>query len=276
MTGTPTAREVLEHARMYVALGFSVFPVPPPGGSYDGKVPAISWQEFQHRHATAAELVAWFSGRPMNIAIVTGEISDLVVVDPDSLEALKIVTRTLPYTPWQTEPSKAFHLFYRHSGVRVPNQVRIVLNGQRIAADVRGDGGFVIAPPSLHAIGTRYRLAGDWTVPRESVPRFWPGWIAKPVPTVTRPSNRPMTGDVIERARRYLAAIPQPEIGQGSDVAVLSAACRLVRGFEIDEADAVLLLCEWAGNRPGWTQPWIASKVAHAIRYGTEPIGALR
>jgi hypothetical protein len=81
---------------------------------------------------------------------------------------------------------------------------------------------------------------------------------------------------VIDRARRYLAAIPAPEIGQGSDVATLSAACRLVRGFGLSPRDAEALLWDWAGSRPGWTRESIARKVAHAQRYGTEPIGALR
>jgi hypothetical protein len=73
-----------------------------------------------------------------------------------------------------------------------------------------------------------------------------------------------------------LAAIPRPEIGQGSDVATLQAACRLVRGFKLDPMDAESLLWNWTGGRPGWTRDWVARKVAHAVRYGTEPIGALR
>jgi hypothetical protein len=81
---------------------------------------------------------------------------------------------------------------------------------------------------------------------------------------------------VVDRARRYLASIPRPEIGAGSDAATLYAACRLVRGFGLTEGDAGALLWEWAGGRPGWTHAWITRKVAHASRYGTEPIGALR
>jgi hypothetical protein len=81
---------------------------------------------------------------------------------------------------------------------------------------------------------------------------------------------------VIDRARRYLAAVPRPEIGAGSDKATLYAACKLVRGFNISAADAEALIWDWAGGRPGWTRDWIASKVASAERYGTEPIGALR
>jgi hypothetical protein len=65
-------------------------------------------------------------------------------------------------------------------------------------------------------------------------------------------------------------------IGQGSDSATLYATCRLVRGFGLSSSDAEALLWQWAGGRPGWSRDWVARKVAHGERYGTEPIGALR
>ena len=247
-------------------------PVGKPG---DGKVPAIPWREFQDRLPTEQELHAWFSAEPMNLAIVTGTISNVIVLDADSVEALRWATKHLPYTPWQTQTARGFHLFYRHPGVEVRNRARVETRDGRLAIDVRGDGGYVVAPGSLHATGAQYAFAGDWT--REDVPRFWPGWLQRPKrPPVPRPPVARPTGDVVERARAYLAAIPVPQIGQGSDTAVLSAACRLVRGFALSETDAAALLWVWAGGRPGWSREWIAVKVAHALRYGSEPMGALR
>ena len=79
----------------------------------------------------------------------------------------------------------------------------------------------------------------------------------------------------MERAGKYLAAIPLPEIGAGSDVAVFKAACHLVRGFALDEATAVDLLWSWAGGRPGWTREWIHTKVVSAIKNGREMVGGL-
>jgi hypothetical protein len=83
------------------------------------------------------------------------------------------------------------------------------------------------------------------------------------------------TSLVVGRARAYLAAIPKPVIGQGSDAVTFYAACRLVRGFDLSAADAEALLWDWAGGRAGWTREWIAEKVDNA-QYGTEPIGVLR
>ena len=225
---------------------------------------------------TDHELVRWFSREPLNLAVVTGQVSQVVVVHADTPEALSACTKRLPYTPWQTRTARGFHLWYRHPGVHVPNWTGCVI--LRASVHVRGDGGFVIGAGSVHKTGAVYEFAGDWRALRDDLPRFWLGWVQRS-PQRARAQRAPvptMHGPVIEHARRYLAAIPKPEIGHGSDAATLSAACRLVRGFNLSASDAEALLCEWAGNRPGWTRDWIGRKVANAERYGTEPIGALR
>ena len=273
----------LTMARRYHALGFSVIPIPrlrpgvPCGQPGDGKVPVLPWREYQTRHATDDELVAWFSHGLMNLALVTGAISGIVVVDADNLEALRYCTRRLPWTPWQVKTGRGFHLYYRYPSVRVGNTARLKTDDGRLAIDVRGDGGYVIAPGSHHASGVLYRQAGDWTAPRADVPVFWAGHLARPPrpPSPTPRAPRP-SGELVVRARAYLAAIPAPIIGQGSDGAVFTAACRLVRGFGLSADDTVALLWDWAGNRPGWTLEWMVAKVVHAERYGAEPVGGLR
>ncbi len=276
--------DALEHALAHWRRGLNVIPVPSPrpgvptGTPGDGKVPTIAWKEYQTQRHTDGMLRAWFPpGARMNLAVITGAVSDVVVIDADDSAALRWCTRHLPYTPWQTRTARGFHLWYRHSGVPVPNRARLETQDRQLAIDVRGDGGYVIAPGSLHASGAVYEYAGDWTVPREQLPRFWPGWLQRPTRTSSpRPHTPRPTGDLIERARRYLAAVPRPEIGHGSDSATLYAAVRLVRGFALSTVDAEALLWEWAGGRVGWTRGWIATKTAHAERYGTEPIGAFR
>ena len=273
----------LAQARRLRALGFSVIPVPRPRpGITDGKRPTIKWKAYQTRLASDSELVRWFCGAPMNLAIVTGQISGVVVIDADSPAALAWIKQNLNYTPWQTKTSKGFHLYYRHPGRHVGNRVKITTPDGKLALDVRGDGGFVIAAGSVHGAGHRYIEAGDWTQPRSRVPPFWPAWIARPMSArhdtrrrlVARGGVVTTRSFTLERARRYLAEIPRPEIGSGSDQAVLSQAARLVRGFRLSTADAEALLWAWAGNRPGWTREWIVEKVRNAERYGTEALGA--
>src|SRR5688572_14460750 len=83
--------------------GLSVIPVPlprpgcSPGRPGDGKVPLIAWREYQTRLPTEAELRDWFGGEPVNLAIVCGQVSGVVVVDADDRDALKWATSRLTY-----------------------------------------------------------------------------------------------------------------------------------------------------------------------------------
>lgn len=265
----------LDHALALAARGLSVIPVPMPDAQHDGKRPVIAWREYQSRRASEDEIREWFR-RPQNIAVITGAISGVVVVDVDSVDDRRWIIQRLPWTPWQTRTSRGWHLWYQHPGILVRNRARLDTGHGRAAIDIRGDGGFVIAPGSKHASGHVYAYAGDWTRPRATLPRFWPGWLERPRRSSSpRPSSPRSSGPVVERARKYLDKIPVPQIGCGSDSQTLYAACRVLRGFGLSEADTTDLLWDWAGGRPGWTREWIARKVSNAAKYGTEPIGGL-
>jgi len=220
----------LDQALWLDSLGFCVIPIPLADHLLDGKTPVIWWREFQQRRPTENELREWFGGEPKNLAIVTGAISGVVVVDLDADAARQWWIHHRPYSPWQVRTSRGWHIYYRHPGTLVANRVDLDTPEGRLGIDVRGDGGYVVAPGSVHASGAIYTLAGDWNAPNRTVPRFWPGWLARPAAVSPRqPSGS--RSDVLARARAYLLAIPSPTIGAGSDVATFYAACRLVRGF---------------------------------------------
>jgi len=290
------ASDPLTIARRLTARGLVVIPVHRPGLLSDGKTPAIAWKRFQSQRPTFDDLVHWFAPAPMNLAIITGAISGVVVVDVDGDDGLAWANTQLPETPWRTATAKGVHLWYQHPAIPIPNRVRLPGDRGALPVDVRGDGGFVIGPGSLHASGVWYRARGDWTQPLETLPHFDPAWLPvvvthgpQPPERVTRDEGRrsrklPAAGmdsspqdKTLERARRYLAAIPPPEIGHGSDLQTYIAACHLVRGFALRPTDAVRLLAEWtgAGHRPGWDHEWIAQKVHSASKNGKELMGAL-
>jgi hypothetical protein len=84
------------------------------------------------------------------------------------------------------------------------------------------------------------------------------------------------SADVMERARRYLAALPPAVAGQHGDIATFRACCRLVRGFLLSDDDAFALITEWnARCEPPWTERELADKIRRARRYGREPLGGL-
>lgn len=143
---------LLEAAIAYAKKGYSVVPA-----EANGKEPMILWTPFQQARADEAQLREWWTKWPdANIAIVTGRISGLVVVDVDSAELLEQALEAGP-TDYIVQTSRGYHLYYRYP----PQAERISNRVGDDGIDVRGDGGIVIVPPSIHANGHIYSLYRD-------------------------------------------------------------------------------------------------------------------
>lgn len=146
---------VLESAIAYLRRGWSIIPLKP---SAKEPLPGFSWREFQSRKASEAEARAWFTSTPdANLGIVTGGVSDLLVVDidgDDAAVALAEMCGPLPQTPTSIT-GKGRHCLFRHSeGIK--NRVGIITR-----LDVRSEGGYIVAPPSLHPNGSHYRWSDE-------------------------------------------------------------------------------------------------------------------
>jgi replicative DNA helicase len=143
---------ILERARDYVRRGFSVLPL-----ELRGKRPLVTWKEFQSRRPTDEELVSWFTSDASNLGIVTGAISGITVIDCDSGEATRLASKMgLPVSP-QVKTGKGWHFYYAYEPGVGNFQKRDDLPG----IDLRGDGGYVVAPPSVHESGVVYRWEGE-------------------------------------------------------------------------------------------------------------------
>jgi hypothetical protein len=139
---------LLEWAQFFVSKGFSVIPLMP-----ETKRPAIRWKEFQRRKPTSFELEQWFKHSENNIAIVTGEISGITVVDLDSQRAIDFARdQKFPKTPI-VKSSKGAHLYYKY----LPGTRNFQKRDELSDIDLRSDGGYIVAPPSIHPSGTPYR-----------------------------------------------------------------------------------------------------------------------
>lgn len=134
--------EMLDTALVYLEKGISVIPVG------RNKVPCLKWEDFQKRLATKEEVEKWWTQWPdANIGIVTGKISSLTVVD---VEAGGDITR-FPVTTTIQTGGGGWHLYYEYFPIQ--NMARVFP-----LTDVRGDGGYVVAPPSVHASGNKYKM----------------------------------------------------------------------------------------------------------------------
>lgn len=141
--------ETLEYAHNYINKGFSLIPLRPRD-----KKPAIpSWKIYQERQTSEAEVYQWFgNGSKYNIAIVTGEISGITVVDLDTPEAVAFAQKNnFPKTPRQ-RTGKGYHLIYKYKEGTRNFQKRDDLPG----IDLRSDGGYIVAAPSIHPSGQQY------------------------------------------------------------------------------------------------------------------------
>lgn len=80
----------------------------------------------------------------------------------------------------------------------------------------------------------------------------------------------------LERARRYLNALPPAIAGEHGDLHTFRVCCRLVRGFALDDDKAMMLLTSWNQRcSPPWSEKELRDKLVRARRYGREPIGGL-
>ncbi|HYM01447.1 MAG TPA: bifunctional DNA primase/polymerase [Stellaceae bacterium] len=150
-----SASEIAAAARDYMRRGWSVIPLRPAS-----KLPAIRWDRHQRAHADEAAVQDWVRRWPdLNIGIVTGAVSGLVVVDIDrrhdgveSLAALERLYGPLPSTVEAVTGGGGRHLYFAAPPTGLRNRA-----GVAAGVDLRGEGGMVVAPPSIHPSGGRYR-----------------------------------------------------------------------------------------------------------------------
>lgn len=245
-----------------------------------GKQPSIPWKRWQTERVPREQVQEWFKHGEHNIALLTGATGGVVVVDGDSKDACSVIESTCTTTPMVVKTSKGAHYYYRHPGGRVPNAVRLI---HEPPVDLRGDGGLVIGPGSMHNSGIHYQLAeGSDLTCVQDLPIFDRSWFPMDAaePTVyRRPVVRfvpPAAQDAFSQAQRYMLNVPGAIEGSGGDHHTYVQACRLVRGFNLSDEDALTILLEWnAKCDPAWDEKDLADKVRHARAYGTGEFGAM-
>jgi hypothetical protein len=215
-------------AARYAALGWPVLPLHTPDhnrrcscGRADCPTPG---KHPRTRHGLcdastdAARIQAWWVAWPhANVGVATGR---LVVVDVDdavgraALATLEQDHHPLPRT-LMAASGRGAHLYFHAGTQRVANSVGRLGAG----LDVRGRGGYVVAPPSLHAGGHRYR----WSTQHRPAPL--PSWLAEmltPAPPPARRTPLPGLADGDHRRRYFVAAMR----GELADVAAARPGTR--------------------------------------------------
>lgn len=156
----------LQYALSYIRLGFSIFPLKPRS-----KFP-LTKNGFKDATKDEKQVKRWWTETPnANIGIATGSMSDnLVVIDFDIDEDKGI------------DGYHAFLDYCRENKVQFPDTVIAITgrhgyhwyykykNGEKLSCrtgiiegvDIRADGGYVVAPGSIHANGNKYEWEQDF------------------------------------------------------------------------------------------------------------------
>jgi hypothetical protein len=153
-------------ALAYARRGIPVFPCEP-----GGKKP-LTYNGFWDASAEVSRIEAWWGRWPdANVGIPTGERSGLLVLDVDSdaggPESLVLLERTngpLPPTAKARTGGGGVHVFFKYpAGETVRNSAGKLGPG----LDARGEGGYVVAPPS------RTRGTYEWLDRRPLTDAAW-------------------------------------------------------------------------------------------------------
>lgn len=140
---------MLETALNYAEKGFSVIPVKPD------KKPYVKWEHLQKRQATQDEIQSWWKKWPnAGIGIVTGKVSGLGAFDFDTREAFGRFNDTVSdgfIGPIARSPRDGWHVYILHDA-RIGTGTGLIPG-----MDYRGEGAYIIAPPSRGSNGKHYR-----------------------------------------------------------------------------------------------------------------------
>jgi putative DNA primase/helicase len=179
----------------YADLGLQVFPCK------SGAKTPLTEHGFKDASECPEQIQEWWDRWPSaNVAVATGEVSGIVVLDIDkkhggfqSLAALEKEHGTLPESWTARTGGGGIHVYFKHPGTRVPNSAGKVGEG----LDIRGDGGYVLLPPSGHESGNNY----EWKHPPETLADA-PAWLLELI-TKKEPAPKPGKKKLVSHGKQH-------------------------------------------------------------------------
>jgi hypothetical protein len=204
------------------AKGFRVFPC-----IERDKKPAVA--DNLKRATTDPNIISgWWRSRDFNIGVATGEDSGVWVLDADdeegeqTLRQLEAAEGALPPTV-EAITGKGRHLYFRWpTGVEIRNkQDNPVMPG----IDVRGNGGYVLVPPSVHPSGRVYA----WSVDSAGEFADAPDWLIILVTSKIHPTGANF--DTVNNAEAWRSFVNEPVEGSHRGHAIARLYGLLVRRF---------------------------------------------
>lgn len=143
--------KILDSAILYLRQGRSVIPMSPKD-----KRPLVGWTEFQKRQPTEKEVCDMFKQHPNAMCgLITGQISNIAVLDCDSEEASEKVDLMLPESfviPIAQTPRGGRHYYFSCDDNSIQTKTAVFKH-----CDIRANGGCIVCPPSINSQGKAYQ-----------------------------------------------------------------------------------------------------------------------
>ncbi|MFA5450451.1 MAG: bifunctional DNA primase/polymerase [Dehalococcoidales bacterium] len=240
----------------YQDMGLSFFPIP-----YKSKESTIQWKRYQTSCPREDEIRKWNNGAPSNLAVVTGKASgNLVVLDFDDTDRYCEFTNTF-YDKTGIGDLFEYTLCVQTSrGVHVWLRVEDLPKSTKLPSlDIKSEGGYVLAPPSVHPTGKVYEFI-DPDMPVKSIQRLSDIGIEIPGKLTTGSNNKP--GWV----NQLLSGVGQ---GQRNDSAIrLAGYFRNILPQDVTER----ILLDWnMKNQPPLPENEVIRTVGSAYRLIAHP-----
>lgn len=237
---------LLESALWYSErMGFSVIPV------RKDKKPYTAWTEYQTKRASVHQIEAWWTDLfpEANIGIVTGKISGICVVDVDTVEGHIAI---MPYiadgtaSPVVNTPSGT-HMYFKMPDVEIGNNARTIAG-----CDLRAEGGYVLAPPSVGEKGG-YQWADKCRIKEVPLAPLPQAYIDRVANVKLRAEPYINKGDMFTNGRR--------------DNDLFHVANAMVKGGSPPQAiqETLRALCSSWNEQD---EDWIRAKVESALKRG--------
>lgn len=151
--------QAYEQAVKWLDRGVATIPIKP-----GTKAPLVKWKAYQDKLPTENELKHWFVNSKYGLAVITGW-QGLTVVDFDNLDAYQRwrywaasysdFASMVALSCYQVRTARGVHVYVR---LPVATRTRPLFDkdGNKAGIDIKGRGGYVLAPPTVHPDGAIY------------------------------------------------------------------------------------------------------------------------
>lgn len=282
----------LEQALEYARMGYAVIPV-----KERSKAP-VCRNGASDGTTDEAQIREWWGENPnYNIGIVC---NNCFVIDLDTLkdgdkdkgimsgtDAFALFCADYPSIP-VTGPQSITggggqHWLFAKPSLSIKASTKVKYKGIQTAVDFRVGNSYIVAPPSIHENGRRYRWKQPLVrvsdlpeLPEDFLRQICQdnGWLSREIqpapPSVWEPCGLASVGrpDAIERCRMYVSRIPGAVSGEGGHKQTISVANAIFYDFGLSEADGWPILTEYNGRcEPPWSDGELRHKMTEAKRY---------